>query len=122
MEARANNPARPPGSVDKDRDAVRMSSSNSVQGEGRTLSVAVDGWENLKTKKKRTGVKVDNAASSVTTKAVDGYREPRQGTHPRLLPEARARVADAYGFRYAVTYFLLSIIFLYFTKCVSKDL
>ncbi|XP_057766538.1 uncharacterized protein LOC130986986 isoform X2 [Salvia miltiorrhiza] len=99
MDARANHLARPPGSVDKDRDAVRISSSNSVQGEDRTLSIAVDGWENSKMKKKRTGIKIDNAASSMMTKAVDGYREPKQGTHPRLIPEARSRVADVYGFR-----------------------
>lgn len=99
MDARANRP----GTLDKDRDTVRISSSNSVQGEDRTLSVAVDGWENSKMKKKRTSIKIDNAASSMTTKAVDGYREPKQGAHTRLIPEARPRVADAYGFRYAVT-------------------
>lgn len=98
-DARANNPARLPGTVDKDRDVIRTPGSNSVQGEDRTLSIAVDGWENSKMKKKRTGIKQDNTASSITTKAVDGYREPKQGTHPRLLPEARSRLADSYGFR-----------------------
>ncbi|XP_047940655.1 uncharacterized protein LOC125187993 isoform X1 [Salvia hispanica] len=99
MDARANNLARPPGAVDKDRDAVRISSSNSVHGEDRTLSIAVEGWENSKMKKKRTRIKIDNGSSSMTTKAVDGYREPKQGTHPHQIPEARSRVADAYGFR-----------------------
>ncbi|XP_042055505.1 uncharacterized protein LOC121800028 isoform X1 [Salvia splendens] len=103
MEARANILARPPATMDKDRDAVRISSSNSVQGEDQTISIAVDGWEISKTKKKRTGKKVDNAGSSMKTKAVDGYREPKQGTHPRLIPEARSRVADAYGFRSGAT-------------------
>ncbi|KAH6779118.1 hypothetical protein C2S52_010355 [Perilla frutescens var. hirtella] len=101
-DARANNPGRPPGTVDKDRDVARISSSNSVQGEDRTLSIAVDGWESSKMKKKRTGIKPDHAASSLPTKAIDGYREPKQGTHPRLLPEARSRLADAYGFRSGV--------------------
>lgn len=103
MDARANNPTRPPGTVDKDRDVVRLSNSSAVQGEDRTLSIAVDGWENAKMKKKRTGIKLDVAASSVTTKPVDGYREPKQGMHPRLPPEARSRLADAHGFRYPVT-------------------
>ncbi|KAL1531346.1 hypothetical protein AAHA92_34033 [Salvia divinorum] len=99
MDALANNLERPAVAVDKDRDAVRISSSNSVQGEGRTLSIAVEGWESSKMKKKRTRIKIDNGASSMTTKAVDGYREPKQGTHPHQIPEARLRVADAYGFR-----------------------
>ncbi|XP_047946627.1 uncharacterized protein LOC125192981 isoform X2 [Salvia hispanica] len=101
MDARANILARPPATMDKDRDAVRISSSNSVQGEDQTISIAVDGWEISKMKKMRTSKKVDNAGSSMKTKAVDGYREPKQGTHPRLIPEARSRVADSYGFRYA---------------------
>ncbi|XP_042051001.1 uncharacterized protein LOC121796265 isoform X1 [Salvia splendens] len=103
MEARANILARPPATMDKDKDAVRISSSNSVQGEDQTMSIAVDGWEISKMKKKRTGKKVDNAGSSMKTKAVDGYREPKQGTHLRLIPEARSRVADAYGFRSGAT-------------------
>ncbi|KAL1547797.1 hypothetical protein AAHA92_16109 [Salvia divinorum] len=103
LDARANILARPPASMDKDRDAVRISSSNSVQGEDQTISIPVDGWEISKMKKKRTGKKIDNAGSSMTTKAVDGYREPKQGTHPRLIPEARSRVVDAYGFRSGAT-------------------
>lgn len=98
--------------MDKDRDVIRTPGSNSVQGEDRTLSIAVDGWENSKMKKKRTGIKQDNAASSITTKVVDGYREPKQGTHPRLLPEARSRLADSYGFRYNMTYLFLLMILL----------
>ncbi|KAI3443604.1 hypothetical protein Pfo_000269 [Paulownia fortunei] len=98
-DVRANNPTRPSGTVDKDRDVVRLSNSSAVQGEDRTLSVAVDGWENSKMKKKRTGIKLDAAASSVMTKPVDGYREPKHGMHPRLPTEARSRLTDAHGFR-----------------------
>ncbi|KAL0308465.1 UNVERIFIED_CONTAM: hypothetical protein Sradi_5788800 [Sesamum radiatum] len=99
-DIRANNPARPSGSVDKDRDVVRLSNSGAVQGEDRTLSVAVDGWENSKMKKKRTGIKLDVAASLMATKPVDGYREPKQGMHPRVPNEARSRLTDLHGFRY----------------------
>ncbi|XP_011093773.1 uncharacterized protein LOC105173644 isoform X2 [Sesamum indicum] len=98
-DIRANNPARPSGSVDKDRDVVRLSNNGAVQGEDRTLSVAVDGWENSKMKKKRTGIKLDVAASLMATKPVDGYRESKQGMHPRLPNEARSRLTDLHGFR-----------------------
>ncbi|PIN19839.1 hypothetical protein CDL12_07461 [Handroanthus impetiginosus] len=99
MDVRANNPARPSGTVDKERDVIRLSNSSDVQGEDRTLSVAVDGWENSKMKKKRTGIKLDVAANSVAAKPVDSYRETKQGTHPRLPTEARSRMTDAHGFR-----------------------
>ncbi|KAK6147678.1 hypothetical protein DH2020_018590 [Rehmannia glutinosa] len=103
MDVRANNPMRPSGTVDKDRDLGRLSNSSAVQGEDRSLSVAVDGWENSKMKKKRTGIKLDAAASSLMTKPVDGYREPKQGTHLRLPTEARSRLIDAHGFRSGTT-------------------
>lgn len=99
MDARANNLTRPPGSLDKDRDVVRLSNSSAVQGEDRTLPIGVDGWENSKMKKKRTGIKLDVSASSIMTKPGD-YREPKQGSHPPLPPDARPRLADAHGFRY----------------------
>ncbi|KAK6120390.1 hypothetical protein DH2020_045870 [Rehmannia glutinosa] len=103
MDVRANNPMRPSGTVDKDRDLGRLSNSSAVQGEDRSLSVAVDGWENSKMKKKRTSIKLDAAASSLMTKPVDGYREPKQGTHLRLPTEARSRLIDAHGFRSGTT-------------------
>ncbi|GFP79433.1 hypothetical protein PHJA_000086800 [Phtheirospermum japonicum] len=91
MDVRANNSTRSSISVDKDRDIVRLSNGSAVQGDDRSLSVAVDGWENSKMKKKRTGIKLDAAASSMMTKTVDGYREPKQGLHLRLPTEARSR-------------------------------
>lgn len=53
-------------------------------------------------KKKRTGIKADAASSpsSLSTKAVDGYRESKQGMHPRHLPDAMSRLNDSQGFRY----------------------
>ncbi|KAK4415716.1 hypothetical protein Salat_2679000 [Sesamum alatum] len=78
-DIRANNSSRPSGTVDKDRDVVRLSNSGAVQGEDRTLSVAVDGWENSKMKKKRTGM------------------------HPRVPNEARSRLTDQHGFRSGTT-------------------
>ncbi|CAA0821409.1 Unknown protein [Striga hermonthica] len=99
MDIRANNPSRPSGSVDKDRELVRFSNVSAAQGDDRSLSVAVDGWENSKMKKKRTGIKLDAAGSSMMAKPVDGYREPKQGMHLRLTTEPRSRSIDAHGFR-----------------------
>ncbi|KAI3447171.1 hypothetical protein Pfo_003836 [Paulownia fortunei] len=99
MDVRANTPARPSGTVDMDRDVRILSNSSAVQSEDRTLSTAVDGWENAKMKKKRTGIKPDAAASLVTVRPVDGYREPKQGMQPRLSTEGRLRLTDALGFR-----------------------
>ncbi|KAL3642899.1 hypothetical protein CASFOL_013714 [Castilleja foliolosa] len=99
IDVRANNSTRSSGGVDKDRDIVRLSNSSAVQGDDRSLSGAVDGWENSKMKKKRTGIKLDAAANSMMTKPVDGYREPKQGMHLRLPTEARTRSIDAHGFR-----------------------
>ncbi|KAL7096014.1 hypothetical protein ACP275_10G058400 [Erythranthe tilingii] len=95
-DVRAHNFIRPSGAGEKDREVVRLSNSTAVQGEDRTLSVAVDGWENSKMKKKRTGIKLDASASSMTAKPVDGYRETKQGTLPRLPTEARSRLTDAH--------------------------
>ncbi|KAL6558623.1 hypothetical protein OROMI_018973 [Orobanche minor] len=100
MEVRANISTRPSGSVDKDSDIVRLSNSSAVQGDDRSLSVGVDGWENLKMKRKRTGIKLDAGSNSLMTKPVDGYREPKQGMHMRLPTEARSRPIDANGFRF----------------------
>ncbi|XP_073278136.1 uncharacterized protein [Primulina huaijiensis] len=101
-EMRASTPSKPSGTMDKDRDAVRLSNSSGIQGEERSLSSSVDGWEKSKMKKKRTGIKPDVTPSSRTTKPVDGYRETKQGTQPRLPTEARSRLNDSHGFRAGV--------------------
>ncbi|KZV50855.1 hypothetical protein F511_27621 [Dorcoceras hygrometricum] len=98
-EMRASTPSKPSGTMDKDRDAVRLSNSSAVQGEERSLSISVDGWEKAKMKKKRTGIKPDVSSSSVTTKPIDGFRETKQGMQPRLPTEARSRLNESHGFR-----------------------
>ncbi|KAJ9548103.1 hypothetical protein OSB04_020646 [Centaurea solstitialis] len=72
---------------------------NALQGDDRALPVIADGWEKAKMKKKRSGIKVDAAPSpsSGSTKAIDGYREPKQGIHPRHLPDAMSRPGAANG-------------------------
>lgn len=99
-EVRPNTPARSSGNVDRDKEVLRL--ANSSQGEDRTLPIVADGWEKAKMKKKRTGIKADAASSSpssMSTKAIDGYREPKQGMHPRHLPDAMSRLNDSHGFR-----------------------
>ncbi|KVI12220.1 hypothetical protein Ccrd_009354 [Cynara cardunculus var. scolymus] len=100
-EVRPNTPARSAGNVDRDKEVLRLPNSNALQGDDRALPIVADGWEKAKMKKKRTGIKVDAAPSpsSVSTKAIDGYREPKQGMHPRHLPDAMSRLNDSHGFR-----------------------
>nr|XP_043620428.1 uncharacterized protein LOC122592297 isoform X2 [Erigeron canadensis] len=104
-EVRPNTPARPSGNVDRDKEALRLPNNNASQGEERTLPIVADGWEKAKMKKKRTGIKADTAPSpsSLSTKVNDGYRETKQGMHPRHLPDAMARLNDPLGFRPGTT-------------------
>lgn len=99
---RPNTPARSSGNVDRDKEASRLPNSNAPQAEDRALPIVADGWEKAKMKKKRTGIKSDGAPSpsSLSTKAIDGYREPKQGMHPRHLPDAISRLNDSHPFRY----------------------
>ncbi|KAA8523279.1 hypothetical protein F0562_009702 [Nyssa sinensis] len=98
-DVRANTPARPSGNIDRDREILRLPNSGAVQGEDRTLSIGVDGWEKSKMKKKRSGIKPDISPSTVATKPIDGYRDLKQRMQPRLLTDARSRLNDSHGFR-----------------------
>ncbi|KAK9274643.1 hypothetical protein L1049_021894 [Liquidambar formosana] len=100
MDVRTNALARPSGAIDREREMLRLPNSGAVQGEDRTLSISVDGWEKSKMKKKRSGIKPDVSPSTVSTKPVDGYREPKQGMQQRLVTDARSRLNnDSHGFR-----------------------
>lgn len=101
MDMRSNTLVRPSGAVDRDREMLRPASSGAVQGEDRTLSIGVDGWEKTKMKKKRSGIKPDVSPSMVPTKPNDGYRETKQGMQQRPVTDARSRLNnDSHGFRY----------------------
>ncbi|XP_022863631.1 uncharacterized protein LOC111383723 isoform X3 [Olea europaea var. sylvestris] len=99
MDVQANTPARPAGVKDKDREIIRFPNSGMINGEDRTSSLTVDGWEKSKMKKKRTGIKTDGTASSMVMKSADGYRESKQVMQPRLPTDARSRMNDSYGAR-----------------------
>ncbi|KAE8671437.1 Serine/arginine repetitive matrix protein 2 isoform 2 [Hibiscus syriacus] len=71
-----------------------------VQGEDRTLSGSVDGWEKAKMKKKRSGTKPDVSPSTVSAKPIEGYREPKQGIQQRVVSDTRSRLNnDSHEFR-----------------------
>ena len=101
MDGRSSSLVRPSGIVDRDREMMRLANSGTVQGEDRTLSIGVDGWEKSKMKKKRSGIKLDVSPSPVSTKPIDGYRETKQGMQQRPIADARSRLNnDSHGFRY----------------------
>ncbi|KAK6248732.1 hypothetical protein QUC31_020297 [Theobroma cacao] len=100
MDMRNNALVRQPGNADRDREMLRVSNSGAVQGEDRTLSGGVDGWEKAKMKKKRSGIKPDVSPSMVSTKPIEGYRESKQGMQQRPVTDARSRLNnDSHGFR-----------------------
>ncbi|KAK8543729.1 hypothetical protein V6N13_025898 [Hibiscus sabdariffa] len=99
MDIRNNALVRQPGNADRDKDMPRVSNSGSVQGEDRTPSGGVDGWEKTKMKKKRSGIKADVSPSIVSTK-LEGHREFKQGIHQRTVSDTRSRLSnDVHGFR-----------------------
>ncbi|PON39417.1 serine/arginine repetitive matrix protein [Parasponia andersonii] len=104
MDARSNALVRPSGIVDRDREMLRLANSGAVQGEDRTSSIGVDGWEKSKMKKKRSVIKPDVSPSTLSTKPIDGYRETKQGMQQRPIADARSRLNnDSHGFRPGVT-------------------
>ncbi|KAJ8566131.1 hypothetical protein K7X08_037246 [Anisodus acutangulus] len=97
-DVRANTPTRPAGNIDRDRELLRFPNGSTIQGEDHTPSVAVEGWEKSRMKKKRSVIKPD-ATGSMTAKPIDGHREPKQGVQPRLPSESRSRFTDTHCFR-----------------------
>ncbi|CAI9765947.1 unnamed protein product [Fraxinus pennsylvanica] len=89
VDPRANTPARSTGVMDKDREVLRYPNSGVINGEDRTSSLTVDGWEKSKMKKRRSGIKTDGTASSMVMKSADGYRESKQVIQPQLLTDAQ---------------------------------
>ncbi|CAN4099517.1 unnamed protein product [Withania somnifera] len=98
-EVHASTPSRPSGVMDRDREILRLPSGSAVQGEDRTSSIAVEGWEKSKMKKKRSGINPDTTGSSSTPKPLDGHREPKQGLPSRLITDGHLRFSDTHGFR-----------------------
>ncbi|XP_050216331.1 uncharacterized protein LOC126667407 [Mercurialis annua] len=110
VDVRSNALVRPSGTVDRDREMLRLGNGGAVQGDDRSLSIGVDGWEKTKMKKKRSGIKPDISPSIVSPKPNDGYREPKQGMAQRPITEARSRLnSDSHSFRPGVSNGTVSI-------------
>ncbi|XP_061359731.1 uncharacterized protein LOC133303773 isoform X2 [Gastrolobium bilobum] len=104
MDVRPNSSVRPSGTVDKDKEMLRISNSGAVQGEERVLPIGVDGWEKSKMKKKRSGTKPDGSPSSALTKPVNIFQETKQGMQQRLATDARSKLSnDSHAFRPGVS-------------------
>ncbi|KAL8093904.1 uncharacterized protein LOC141689122 isoform X2 [Apium graveolens] len=100
IDVRPSTPARTPGTADRDnKEGLRFSSNSIGQADDQNLAIGGDGWEKSKMKKKRSVIKAEMAPSSPASKAVDGYREPKQGALPRLLSDGRPRSSDSYAYR-----------------------
>ncbi|KAK8535390.1 hypothetical protein V6N12_056909 [Hibiscus sabdariffa] len=100
MDMQNNALVRQSGNADRDREMLRASNTAAVQGEDRTLSGSLDGWEKAKMKKKRSVIKPDASPSTVSTKPIEGYREPKQGLQQRAVSDARSRLNnDPHEFR-----------------------
>ncbi|XP_024004596.1 uncharacterized protein LOC18031123 isoform X2 [Eutrema salsugineum] len=78
MDVRSNAIVRQSAAVDRDKDTVRLANHTAVHGEDRS-SIGIDGWEKSKMKKKRSGIKTDGPSSMASNKAVDGFRDLKQG-------------------------------------------
>ncbi|KAI9112624.1 hypothetical protein K1719_016547 [Acacia pycnantha] len=84
MDVRTSSHVRPSGTVERDKDMLRLASSSAVQGEERALPLGGDGWEKSRMKKKRSCIKPDGSPSAALTKPIDAFQESKQGIHQRL--------------------------------------
>ncbi|CAH8322423.1 unnamed protein product [Eruca vesicaria subsp. sativa] len=89
MDVRSNAIVRQ-SALDRDKDSMRLANHTAVQGDDRS-SIGIDGWEKSKMKKKRSGIKTDGPSSLASNKAVDGYRELKQGI-PKSAGDSRLRL------------------------------
>lgn len=101
MDVRTTSLVRPSGTVDRDKEMIRVVNNGSVQGEERTLPIGGDGWEKSKMKKKRSGIKPDGSSSPALTKPVNIFQETKQGIQQRLTTDSRSKLSsDSHSFRY----------------------
>lgn len=100
MDVRNNAIVRQ-SALDRDKESMRLANHTAVQGEDRSL-IGIDGWEKSKMKKKRSGIKTDGPSSLAANKAVDGYRELKQGI-PKSAGDSRLRLnGDSNILRYGL--------------------
>lgn len=101
MDVRTNSLIRSSGTVDREKEMLRIANNGVVQGEERTLLIGGDGWEKSKMKKKRSGIKPDGSPSTTSTKPVNIFQETKQGMQQRLATDARSKSSNnSHSFRY----------------------
>jgi len=101
MDIRTNSLVRPSGTVDRDKEMLRIVNNSAIQGEERTLPIGGDGWEKSKMKKKRSGIKPDGSPNTALTKPVNLFQETKHGMQQRLAIDTRAKLSnDSHSFRY----------------------
>ncbi|RDX69337.1 hypothetical protein CR513_51561, partial [Mucuna pruriens] len=104
MDIRTNSLVRPSGTVDRDKEMLRIANSGAIQGEERTLPIGGDGWEKSKMKKKRSGIKPDGSPNTGLTKPVNLFQETKHGMQQRLPTDARSKLSsDSHSFRSGVS-------------------
>ncbi|ESW10694.1 hypothetical protein PHAVU_009G230000 [Phaseolus vulgaris] len=104
MDIRTNSLVRPSGTVDRDKEMLRIVNNSAIQGEERTLPIGGDGWEKSKMKKKRSGIKPDGSPNTALTKPVNLFQETKHGMQQRLAIDTRAKLSnDSHSFRSGVT-------------------
>ncbi|XP_057428757.1 uncharacterized protein LOC130722134 isoform X2 [Lotus japonicus] len=104
MDVRTTSLVRPSGTVDRDKEMLRVVNNGAVQGEERTLPIGGDGWEKSKMKKKRSGIKPDGSSSPALTKPVNIFQETKQGIQQRLTTDSRSKLSsDSHSFRPGVS-------------------
>ncbi|KAE9609903.1 hypothetical protein Lalb_Chr07g0180961 [Lupinus albus] len=92
MDGQTNSLVRSSGTVDRDKEVLRIFNSGAVQGEERTLPVGGDGWEKSKMKKKRSCIKLDGSPSTTLTKLVSTFPETKQRIQQRVVTDARSKL------------------------------
>lgn len=117
MDVRTNSLVRPSGTVDRDKEKLRIANNGVVQSEEQTLPIGGDGWEKSKMKKKRSCIKLDVSPSTTLTKPVNTFQETKQGMQQRLATDSRSKLTnDSHSFRYEcvmqLIFFCSHIIFL----------
>jgi len=101
MDVRTNSLVRSSGTVDREKDILRLANNGTVHGEERIFPIVGDGWEKSKTKKKRSGIKPDGSSSTTSAKPVNNFQETKQGMQQRLATDARSKLSnDSHSFRY----------------------
>ncbi|KEH37497.1 plant/F27B13-30 protein [Medicago truncatula] len=100
MDVRTNSLVRSSGTVDREKDILRLANNGTVHGEERIFPIVGDGWEKSKTKKKRSGIKPDGSSSITSAKPVNNFQETKQGMQQRLATDARSKLSnDSHSFR-----------------------